>query len=238
MLSFNEILISLFIFFLIYFYQKYVSFDVNENKLGQDVIDELDRHDHLVENYFQKNKIEVHLNSFYTLTQSRFSKAYKLYIVEETGVNAMALPGGIILLTSGLLSLFEEKEITFSEIMGIISHEIGHLELEHHKKLMLQDLKKKYVNTQIQTVSPFSQFGIKGMMQLFNKSMSREMEFEADEYGTKLLLKSSLDSNSLLLALIQLEKFSTFPEWAEILMSHPYMDKRIYNVNKLLKGIN
>lgn len=221
-------------------YQKYIAFDKKENSIGKDIVHHANIHNLIIEDYPLKERVHITTQYLHTLISSRFN-LYKVYVLEENSVNAMASPGGYIFLTTGLLELVYAEEITFDELTGIIAHEIGHIELKHHRSLMLEKFKQQYINGVIVAQTgghSLSHLGIKGMMHLFNNSMTRKMEFEADDFATHVLQKSNIPSYSLLHALIKLEEFSGFPKWAEILFSHPHMDYRIINIDKILKGIS
>ena len=54
---------------------------------------------------------------------------YQIYIVKKDIINAIALPGGSIIIYSKLLDKFKHP----NELAFILGHEMGHIKQEHHK---------------------------------------------------------------------------------------------------------
>ncbi|HLY72773.1 MAG TPA: M48 family metalloprotease [Planctomycetota bacterium] len=54
-------------------------------------------------------------------------KGYHFGVVNSTDINAFAAPGGFIFVTTGALKLMENED----ELAGVLSHEIGHVNLRH-----------------------------------------------------------------------------------------------------------
>ena len=52
---------------------------------------------------------------------------YKFTIPNDKKVNPLALPGGYVYITRGLLVLAENE----AEIAGVLAHEIGHITARH-----------------------------------------------------------------------------------------------------------
>lgn len=110
---------------------------------------------------------------------------YRLHIVSDAEmVNALALPGGGILVYSELLKQAESE----NELAFVLGHEIGHLYARHSLKrlgrglvlMTLSDLLLGQGNILSNTVSR----GLDGLQMSF----SREQETAADEIGLKLLV--------------------------------------------------
>ena len=66
------------------------------------------------------------------LVHSLTSETYKPFeyriFLEEGSPNACALPGGAICITTGLMDLLQNE----SELVAVLSHEIGHIERGHY----------------------------------------------------------------------------------------------------------
>lgn len=58
----------------------------------------------------------------------------RIRVVNAPVINALALPGGQILLFKGLLDLADDP----NEVAGVIAHELGHLALDHPTTLMIE----------------------------------------------------------------------------------------------------
>jgi beta-barrel assembly-enhancing protease len=53
-------------------------------------------------------------------------------VLESDAVNAFALPGGYVFITRGLFGLLSDE----AELAGVLAHEIGHVQLQHHLKVL------------------------------------------------------------------------------------------------------
>ena len=65
---------------------------------------------------------------------SRF--AYEFHVADDTSLNAFALPGGVIVVHTGLIAATTRPE----ELAGVLAHEVQHVELRHSTRGMVQDL--------------------------------------------------------------------------------------------------
>ncbi len=69
------------------------------------------------------------------LTQgSRYQ--YKFHVALDKSVNAFAMPGGFVVVHTGLIQLAESPE----ELAGVLAHEIQHVEQRHSLRAMAQSL--------------------------------------------------------------------------------------------------
>jgi predicted Zn-dependent protease len=55
-------------------------------------------------------------------------------VLDTTDLNAFALPGGYVFVTRGLVELMADE----AELAGVLGHEISHVVLQHHLKLLKQ----------------------------------------------------------------------------------------------------
>ena len=59
---------------------------------------------------------------------------YRVQVINDISQNAIAVPGGNIYINNGLLDIIESD----SELMGVLSHEVAHVEKRHGLKQLLQ----------------------------------------------------------------------------------------------------
>ncbi len=115
---------------------------------------------------------------------------FELYLVESSTVNALAAPGGHIVVFTGLLANLENGE----ELAGVLAHECAHALRRHSLKRVA-----KTAGVSI----AFSLFlgdlgGLTGLFTEFGKeltllSYSRDDEREADEEGVNILVRAGID---------------------------------------------
>lgn len=135
--------------------------------------------------------------------------------------NAFALPGGVVCITDSLIELLENE----AELVGILGHEIGHIEKGHCFDMYREEiLRRKFEFLSIATY----------MTEIFHSlheiTFSKTQENESDEYGFRLLIKHGYCPFSLSSAfqhLIDIQLFQTTPDILEdFFSSHPYLEIR------------
>lgn len=108
---------------------------------------------------------------------------YQVFVVSGMP-NAFALPGGALGITTGLLEILEDE----AALVGILGHEIAHVELNHcYDAFKFSSLAKKLTGSRLgEVVDRFYNF-------FTRSSFSKTQEAESDEYGFNLLLKYGYD---------------------------------------------
>jgi predicted Zn-dependent protease len=162
--------------------------------------------------------------------------AFRSYVVSDPVPNAFALPGGHVLVTTGLLDLAERPE----HISGVVAHEVAHVTLKHQFRQAISG------------AGPFLIFrlflGGKGLVGLLGdsselvvrQSFSQSYELEADATGWDYLVSAHIDPRGLgeMLRKLQAEdkKHGDGPE-LRAFSSHPPTDKRILRLESKWKKL-
>ena len=125
------------------------------------------------------------------------------HLVDDPSLNAFALPGGHIVLHSGLLVKAEHPE----EVLGVVAHEIAHVTERHSLRQMVGSA-GLWVLVQgiFGDFSGLSGLVVEGGYQLLTLSFSREQEHEADDVGFDTLVAAGVDPRGLPLFFARLEK--------------------------------
>lgn len=172
---------------------------------------------------FNKLKFHTHLRKL----------NYNLYFDESETPNAFAYPGGAIVLTKGLLKLVK-TEIGLAMVIG---HEIGHLEKRHSLKAMGQSL----ILGGVLALTVGSDLGILSgtVVNLAQKSHSRDQETEADDFGARLVFKKYKTTKGSLEFFEKMAKYPTYENGkiASLLSTHPYSTDRLNHLKKLSKAL-
>jgi beta-barrel assembly-enhancing protease len=141
---------------------------------------------------------------------------FEVTVVKSDVVNAFALPGGYVVVFTGLMKKAESGE----EVAGVLSHELNHV-LQRH------GLERIVKNLGLMTVAAIvfgNQQGLIGMMkqlgvELFTLKFGREQETEADLTGLQLLQRAKIDPSGMIKFFERLsEKDEGRMEW---LSTHP-----------------
>lgn len=172
----------------------------------------------------------------------------KVHIHPGSVVNAMALPGGHILIFQGMLNLTESPE----ELAGVMAHEIQHVLKRHSTRGIIRALASSMlitlmvgdVNNAMGTVLELA-----GQMERLR--FSREMENEADAEGMRMILKAGVDPQGMVtlfakLRAIEEESLSEMkknipqeqgdaenPQWSEYFSTHPAGKGRVERLQQL-----
>ncbi len=119
----------------------------------------------------------------------------KVYILPGKTVNALALPGGSIVVFEGLLQKAESAE----ELAGVLAHEIQHILLRHSTRGILRNVAQSMllalfvgdVNAVMEGVTNLAG-------ELETLGFSREMETEADRKGMELILAANINPHGMI----------------------------------------
>jgi Zn-dependent protease with chaperone function len=167
---------------------------------------------------------------------------FRVAVCRSPMVNAMALPGGQIIVTTGMLAMLESGE----ELAGILAHEMNHILYRHVMEETVRDAGLSFLVYAVSRDHPIvgittSVWSAVGLM-----SMSREKESQADRQAVHLLAKANIDPKAMLppFGRLQAEEAkltAALPEsdrkLFEKLSSHPDMGKRIADIEAEIAGI-
>jgi len=107
--------------------------------------------------------------------------------------NALALPGGTVIVTDGLVRLFKADERLLA---GVIAHELGHVHHRHSlRHLLAGSASSLMVGALLGDVSGVSALVTTAPLVLSTLHYTREAEMEADQYAFDLLKKSGRSAN-------------------------------------------
>lgn len=108
---------------------------------------------------------------------------YRVYVAPG-GPNAFALPGGVLLVTEGLLNALQSE----AELVSVLGHEMGHVELGHcFDAARFEMLNRKVGGETLGEIADFV------MGALTRHTFSKAQEAEADEYGFSVVTSQGYD---------------------------------------------
>lgn len=146
---------------------------------------------------------------------------FEVTVVKSDVVNAFALPGGHVVVFTGLMKKAESGE----EVAGVMSHELNHV-LQRHG---LERIVKSLGLVTVMAIVLGDQQGLVGMMkqvgvELLTLKFGREQETEADVTGLQLLQRAKIDPSGMIKFFERLsEKDEGRMEW---LSTHPMSTAR------------
>jgi beta-barrel assembly-enhancing protease len=131
------------------------------------------------------------------LTQHIINNPYgfEVTVVKSDMINAFALPGGYVVVFTGLMKKAESGE----EVAGVLSHELNHV-LQRHG---LERIVKNLGLLTVVAIVLGDQQGLIGMMkqlgvELLTLKFGREQETEADLTGLQLLQQAKIDPSGMI----------------------------------------
>jgi predicted Zn-dependent protease len=182
-----------------------------------------------VEKYCQENNLSKRLEGY----------EWEFNLVEDEAVNAWAMPGGKVVVYTGLLPV-AENEAGLATVMG---HEIGHVIARHGAEQMSQDLVielggmalSEAITKQPEKVQSIFMNSYKigsevGVMLPY----SRTHELEADHLGLIFMAMAGYNPQEALSFWQRMSSGSQESRLSELLSTHPADSRRIKNIESLM----
>jgi predicted Zn-dependent protease len=155
----------------------------------------------------------------------------RIYVVNRPVVNAVAVPGGYVMIFRGLL----ERTRTPEELAGVMAHELQHVLLRHTTRAVVQDVGTGLLLMALtgDMTGPLA-YGLETARALGELRYSRRAEDEADREGMKMLLAARVDPAGMIAFFETIRKEEgDQPKALEYLSSHPMPAERIARLKAL-----
>lgn len=154
------------------------------------------------------------------------SKQYpiQLTLIESDIVNAYALPGGQVVVYTGILKKINTPEA----LVALLAHESSHVNERHSLKALLRNAANSIlISVVFNDASGVSGAVVGNANTLNGLRYSRTLEFEADKKGCDVLMENNLDVKGMLELLYVLEKLGDMPHTLSFLSTHPLTKERL-----------
>lgn len=202
-----------------------------EEKLGDSMIDQVAPEELRCGDPQRLAKLEELVKAM-LVTQGETKYRFKIYVVNQPIFNALAAPGGHIVIFRGLLDRTENAE----ELAGVLAHELQHVLKRHVTRSLLEYASTSFlVAAVIGDVSGIVSFGVEAAQMLAQMRFSRQHESEADEAGLQMLLASHIDPAGMIAFFEAVRKEEgRAPSAFSFFASHPQTDVRIARLKSLI----
>jgi predicted Zn-dependent protease len=158
----------------------------------------------------------------------------KIHVLNKDEINAFALPNGHLIVYSGLILNSDNQE----ELIGVICHEIAHIELNHVIKKLVKEIGLS-VLISTTTVSGGSEIIKETAKMLSSSAFDRSLEKEADIKAVDYLVSAKVNPEPFANFLYKLSnKEHDATEYLKWISTHPDSKERAeyiieYSKNKL-----
>lgn len=165
----------------------------------------------------------------------QLSSQYKIQVsvVNSKDINAFAVPGGNIIVYSGLI----DQMRSYEELVALLGHEASHINERHTTRAFLKELSSKLFLIFFMDVSQVGAILLLNADKLRGLSYSRALEKEADEEGLKIMVKNKVDVNGMIRLFETLQLADTL-QTPDILNTHPLTKKRIRYTRENIREYN
>lgn len=167
--------------------------------------------------------------------------AWEFNLVKENSVNAFAMPGGKVVIYSGLLPVTQTEEA----LAVVVGHEIAHVIARHSSERISQQLALQYGgaiaggllgNSQVAQQLGQTVFGL-GAQYGVMMPYARKQEYEADEIGLIVMAMAGYDPRAAVPFWTRMAASGDGAQVPEFLSTHPTDSKRIASIEKIMPNV-
>jgi predicted Zn-dependent protease len=151
---------------------------------------------------------------------------WRFAVLDTPSINAMAFPGGIVVITRGLYALLSTED----ELASVLAHEIAHVNRRHQWKVIQQQKLIALAGDAVtrgdsgRTAKLVADLGTK----LIARGLDKSAEFEADRDGAVIAARAGYDSSALITVMERLKALKPGQADTALLFStHPSPEARI-----------
>jgi Zn-dependent protease with chaperone function len=161
----------------------------------------------------------------------------EFYFIKDPTINAFALPGGKVVIQTGLI----ENAKSWEELLGVVSHELAHVTRRHHMRGVIDNLGLYVIiSSLVGDISALSGTLVNMGGDLASLSNSRDFETEADETGLDYLIAAGINPDGLISFFKTLEEETPVKTegYMSFLSTHPATEDRIDHLKTMLREKN
>lgn len=176
-------------------------------------------------------------------------------VIDTETINAFAMPGGSVIVSSGLIKRLSSE----SELAGVLGHEIAHVVKRHQLQAIQAGMEAdfwKSVGTSIAAdkvrigggavgsaigsyAKPYILDAAGNLIKdgFFLRPLDRSLETEADEMGIVLATRSGYDPYGLVAALEMLAQYKGDADAASVFSTHPPPSARLADLENFVPSV-
>lgn len=204
-----------------------------ENALAAPIMDEVAEMGNQAKNVDQA-RIQNLLDSLSSLMPKDQQRPFRVIVVEKKETNALALPGGNIVVFTELLNNMHSE----NELAMILAHELGHFAHRDHLRGLGRSFLFFIISTALLGGDNAAVRSFMNSSGILTNTYSRTQESEADRYALDLLVKKYGHAGGAIDFFKSMASKETLPELAHYLSTHPASQRRIETIREIIKQKN
>lgn len=160
---------------------------------------------------------------------------WEINVINAREINALCLPGGKLLITTGML---ERLHLSDSELAMLLGHEIAHALREHARDSLDQNTPRVAARN-VPRLFGLPNFGgkpLSGGTALLALSYTRDDETEADVIGTEIAARAGYDPRAAVSLWYKLDGVNRLAK-QPFLQAHPFDQKRIVDLQRHMRDM-
>ena len=151
-------------------------------------------------------------------------------------INAFALPGGQIFITTGLLARLENKD----QLAGVLGHEVGHVVARHSAQRLAQmelaqGLTGAVGMAAYDPSNPNSGYLAQSVANMLTMKYGRDQELQSDDLGVRFMLQANYNPEELIGVMEILKQASGGQRVPEFQSTHPDPENRKEHIQEAIK---
>ena len=162
---------------------------------------------------------------------------WRFAVNDSEHVNAFAAPGGLIIVTKGMMNLLENE----AELAGVLGHEVGHVARKHHLAAMKKGAWMNLLGAGANAAAAgkvddeLVNALVGPTKELYARGLDRDDEYEADRVGVVIATRAGYDPYGLAGALQTLAKIKADdPFLALLTKTHPNPGQRLDRLSQAM----
>lgn len=180
----------------------------------------------------ESRKLQKILEELLPFIENKFL-SYRVCVENSDLVNALAVPGGTIVVYKGLSDKFDEDALRF-----VLAHELGHFHNRDHLKGIGRALPAVLISLFLTGNDSIAMKTLLNIISLAEKGFSRSQETAADIFSLNLIFETYgyKKAKKALKFMKELEKEDNFKLLPEYFRTHPTPSKRLFILKKHLEN--
>ncbi|MEW6713208.1 MAG: M48 family metallopeptidase, partial [Candidatus Riflebacteria bacterium] len=200
-----------------------------ENSLAGPIMDEVATMGKSSKKYDQA-QVQKLLDSLSTLMPKEQQRPFKVFIVEKNEANALALPGGNIVVFTELLNGIKSE----NELAMILAHELGHFANRDHLRGLGRSFLFFIVSTALLGGDNSAVRSFMNSSGILTNTYSRAQENNADRYALNLLVKKYGHAGGATDFFKRMAGQEMLPQLAHYLSTHPASNNRVAKLEEII----